>query len=91
MAFIVASEAGESLINFFDLTGDYHDAFGAVINLKERVTQAKVAEYLEKYSQHFSDVQIGFLFFRDVPKSIVDSLDLPHEKLHIVPYRSQTH
>lgn len=91
VANLIANESNGNIDGIFDLTGDYRDAFGAVINLKERITQAKVADDLEKYSKHFSDVKFGFLFFRLVPQSVADSLNLPKEKLRIVPYRSQIH
>ncbi|MFH0949116.1 MAG: hypothetical protein V1802_01365 [Candidatus Aenigmatarchaeota archaeon] len=75
---IVANETyGNQQLHINDRSDDICD----VIRLTKKPTQAKVAEVIEKYKTHFSDVTIPEAYFFDVRKSVYENPGLPEEKL----------
>jgi len=52
-----------------------------VINLHEELTQARVADFVEKYREDFGDVSTPVAYFHDVLRSTYESSGLPLKKL----------
>lgn len=63
-----------------DITERWNDICNT-IDLNQRITQAIVTGFIERYQTRFKDVTTPVVYFRNVPEDALEKSGLPSEKL----------